>query len=92
MEKVLDKQRELAFVRAVYETLAELDPEIAARLYEKLMEDDYTRALVESNSIEEFVTFIINSSAKRAKQFELIKNEEPAYDLNVVIEDDEKAE
>lgn len=90
IEKVLDKQRELAFVRAVYETLAELDPETAARLYDKLMQDDYARALVETNSVEEFINFIINSSAKRAKQFEIVKNEEPVLDLDVVIEESDE--
>lgn len=62
IEKVLDKQREIAFVKAIYDVLAELDPPTAAKLQEKLYQDEYARALIESTSLEEFISFIVHSS------------------------------
>jgi len=70
MEKVLDKQREVAFVKALYEVLADLDPSVAARLYEKLNQDEYARALLESTSLDDFVNFVIQIARKKQKLLE----------------------
>ncbi|MEM0333116.1 MAG: hypothetical protein QXX30_01475 [Candidatus Aenigmatarchaeota archaeon] len=70
LEKVLDRQREIAFIKAIYQTLSELDPSIAGKLYEKLEKDEYARALIETTSLEEFVDFV--ASVKR-RSIEFVK-------------------
>lgn len=52
MEKVLDKQRDLAFVKVLYDVINKLDPSVAEKLNDALMEDDYARAVMQSMSGE----------------------------------------
>lgn len=70
IEKVLDRQREIAFVKAIYDALSEIDPSIAGKLYEKLERDEYARALLETSSVEEFINFIVSLHQKKQKALE----------------------
>lgn len=78
IEKVLDRQREVAFVKAIYDVLAELDPQTALKLQERLYEDEYARALLEATSLEDFISLVINTK-KSIK--ELSKTHENILDV-----------
>lgn len=52
MEKVLDKQRELAFVKVLFDIVQKLEPRIAEKLHNALVNDDYARAVMQSLSGE----------------------------------------
>ncbi len=76
LERVLDKQREAAFISALYRVMSELDPETAYKLQEALYRDEYARALLEASSTEELIAIlseIFQNKTKIAKTFEDIK-------------------
>jgi len=76
LERVLDKQREAAFISALYRVMSELDPETAYKLQEALYRDEYARALLEASSTEELITIlseIFQNKTKIAKTFEDVK-------------------
>lgn len=52
MEKVLDKQRDLAFVKVLYDIIQKLDPSTAEKLNEALVDDEYARSVLSSMSGE----------------------------------------
>lgn len=52
MEQVLDKQREVAFVKVLFDLVQKLEPSVAEKLYRALAEDEYARAVLESLSGE----------------------------------------
>lgn len=76
LERVLDKQREVAFISALYRVMSELDPETAYKLQEALYRDEYARALLEASSTEELIAIlseIFQNKIKIAKTFEDVK-------------------
>jgi hypothetical protein len=76
LERVLDKQREAAFISALYRVMSELDPETAYKLQEALYRDEYARALLEASSTEELIAIlseIFKNKTKIAKTFEEVK-------------------
>jgi hypothetical protein len=82
LERVLDKQREAAFISALYRVMSELDPETAYKLQEALYRDEYARALLEASSTEELIAIlseIFQNKTKIAKTFEDVK----AVDKNI---------
>lgn len=85
IEKVLDRQREVAFVKAMYEILSELDPQTAIKLQERLYQDEYARALIEANSLEDFVALIVNTTSVRNRIKEL--NEKNTLDVEYAEEE-----
>ena len=62
MEKVLDKQRELAFVKVLYDVIQKLEPEVAEKLHEALANDDYARAVLQSMSGEALLKHFMDRS------------------------------
>lgn len=48
MERVLDKQRDVAMIRVLYDVLQRLEPTVAEKLMEALNEDEYARAVFQS--------------------------------------------
>lgn len=62
MEKVLDKQRDLAFVKVLYDIVQKLDPTVAERLNDALMEDDYAKAVMTSMSGEALLKIFTSRS------------------------------
>jgi hypothetical protein len=82
LERVLDKQREAAFISALYRVMSELDPETAYKLQEALYRDEYARALLEASSTEELIAIlseIFQNKVKITKAFEDVK----AIDKNI---------
>jgi hypothetical protein len=76
LERVLDKQREAAFISALYRVMSELDPETAYKLQEALYRDEYARALLEASSTEELIAIlseIFQNKTKIAKTFEDVR-------------------
>lgn len=55
MEQVLDKQKDMAFVKVVYDVMGELDPKLAKKLQDRLQNDEYARAVMESMSGEQLI-------------------------------------
>lgn len=55
MEKVLDKQKEVAFVKILYDLLQKLEPKVVERLNKALSEDPYAKAVLESMSGENII-------------------------------------
>jgi hypothetical protein len=80
MEKVLDKQREVAFVKAIYEIMTDLDPSVAVKLYEKLNQDEYARALLESTSLDDFVNFVVQVAKRKNK---ILEDRKEIIDIDV---------
>jgi len=58
LEKILDRQREVAFVKAVYAVLQELEPSIAVKVQEALYKDEYARAIIEATTTDELISLI----------------------------------
>jgi hypothetical protein len=56
MKETLDMQKEVAFVKVLYDLVARLDPDVAQKLQQTLREDEYARAVMESLSGEELVS------------------------------------
>lgn len=52
MEKVLDKQREVAFVKVLFDLIQKADPTVVEKLHAALEEDEYARSVLESMSGE----------------------------------------
>jgi len=52
MTEVLDKQKDIAFVKVLFDTLQKLEPKIVEKLQKALAEDEYARAVLESLSGE----------------------------------------
>jgi len=48
MEQVLDRQRDVAMVRILYDILQRLEPEVHEKLMKALEEDEYARAVLQS--------------------------------------------
>lgn len=58
LEKILDRQREVAFVKAVYAVLQELEPSVAVKVQEALYKDEYARAIIEATTTDELIGLI----------------------------------
>lgn len=82
MEKVLDKQRDLAFVKVLYDIIQKLDPTVAEKLNDALMEDDYAKAVLASMSGEA----LLKVFTARAKG-QLTSN--PSYVDDILLNDEE---
>lgn len=55
MEKVLDKQREVAFVKILFDLFQKADPTIIEKVNKALEEDEYAKAVLESLSGEALI-------------------------------------
>jgi hypothetical protein len=55
MEKVLDKQREVAFVKILFDLFQKADPSIIEKVNKALEEDEYAKAVLESLSGEALI-------------------------------------
>lgn len=55
MEKVLDKQREVAFVKILFDLFQKADPAIIEKVNKALEEDEYAKAVLESLSGEAII-------------------------------------
>lgn len=80
MEKVLDKQRELAFVKVLFDLVQKLEPRVAEKLHDALVNDDYARAVLQSLSGEALLKQFT------ARNRELVSNI-PDYTDNILLED-----
>ena len=64
MEQVLDRQRDVAVVRVLFDLLQRLEPEVHERLVEALQKDEYARAVFDSLPGESLVNvFTIRHNA-----------------------------
>ncbi|MEM3368512.1 MAG: hypothetical protein QXP88_00235 [Thermoproteota archaeon] len=77
LEKILDRQREVAFVKAVYAVLQELEPSVAVKVQEALYKDEYARAIIEATTTDELIGLIaLTYNSKKQIQKSLEPSEE----------------
>lgn len=83
MEKVLDKQRDLAFVKVLYDIIQKLDPTVAEKLNDALVEDEYAQAVLSSMSGEALLKVF---TARQQGQL----TSDPNYVDNILLDDDDE--
>lgn len=86
LEKILDKQREVTFIKAVYTILQELEPSIAVKVQEALYKDEYARAIIEATTTEDLVHLLATTYITKNK-VKASLSENSLEEDNDIIED-----
>lgn len=84
LEKILDRQREVAFVKAVYAVLQELEPSIAVKVQEALYKDEYARAIIEATTTDELIGLIALTYNSKKQIQKALEPSEEILDAEVV--------